>query len=706
MNLFLPFLVLGSIASAQLPPACNPYPNNCLYTGLGVAFSSTSIPFTYQDPAGRSRTLTVQVRIPNIPTVALPVVIWSHGGEGTTDAPNAMRLWSEATARAGYLTVSIAHTPRSASEKAEICQQLQIEGEPECTYLNPLIFDKPSDIIQVLDGLERLNLGGPPEIRGRIDLNRIAVAGHADGSSAALSLAGAKRLLTTTDRENADDFSDPRPVAFVALSPQSATNEGFFDTDINRDTTSWTGIARPVLLATGAGDNNCLFGRGCVVGNSPARRRTVLDLLSPGSKYEMFLESTKAGHDFFGSPDPAACQAQGVAPALCNNLEQWLRSTVVAFLDANVRTLPAAQTWIQNGLIRAASGNDVQWRAAARLNIPSGQPCPGFENCLYPIRQNFAFDEIKALQTTYTDVTGRPRTVEFTVRVPTARTGALPVVLWAHGGGEGRNFPGGSIGALSAWSEVSAKAGYLTVSPAFKARNEADQAALCAYLDATANECENISTIGWDRPADIKAILDFLTAQNRSGPFQGRIDLNRIAIGGHSAGSTGTVSIAGGNREFFGTRYLGKDHFEDPRPKAFIGLSPSAPGFSNLYDTSFDDATTSWSEIRRPFLVLTGSGDAHEQFPRGRRIGYDSMPPGDKYRLYVHDTSFGHGEYGDDLMLCNDGRAACAVFQAVLISTVLAYLDAYLQQVPQALTYLQNGYIQQAGRGILEWSKK
>ena len=332
--------------------------------------------------------------------------------------------------------------------------------------------------------------------------------------------------------------------------------------------------------------------------------------------------------------------------------------------------------------------------------------CPGFPGCLYAQTQEYEFTKARQ-NITYTDITGRPRTIEVTIRVPVNRPGSLPVIIWAHGGADGRNGVGSSDGALSYWSTFSAALGYLTVSPAFHARNEADQSALCSYLGADNDACEYTNSPSWDRPYDMKAILDFLSDQNRSGPFQGRIDMNRVAIGGHSAGSSGTLSMAGASRQIHGQRY-GASYFADPRPKAFIALSPSGPGFSYMFERGFNDNETSWDGVSKPVLMLSGSGDGHEQSPRARRIPFGYLPPGDKYRLFVNDVAFGHGSFGDDLSNCGGGlpQAKCAAFQAVLHSVIRAFLDAYVEQRPQALTYLQNSYIAELGDGILEWLRK
>lgn len=345
--------------------------------------------------------------------------------------------------------------------------------------------------------------------------------------------------------------------------------------------------------------------------------------------------------------------------------------------------------------------------AAAAAAYAQGE-CPGFPNCLYTQQQTFEFNTSRA-NVSYTDVAGARRTIEITIRTPN-RTGALPVVIWAHGGGDGRNGEGASVGALSDWSTFTARAGYLTVSPAFHIRHEADQLALCKQLGyAEGEECYSFNSLGWDRPLDMRAILDYLTEQNKTGPLQGRVDLARVGVGGHSAGSSGTLSMAGAHREYVRKRYKGSEWFEDSRPKAFIALSPSSPGFSGMWDTGFKDESNSWDSIQRPVLMVSGEGDGHEQTPHGRRIGHGYLPPGDKYLLFINDSDFGHGDFGDDLNECvysGVSDAKCAVFRTVLHSVVLAFLDGFVQGRVQAREYIQNGMPRRLSEQLIDWRKR
>ncbi len=205
-----------------------------------------------------------------------------------------------------------------------------------------------------------------------------------------------------------------------------------------------------------------------------------------------------------------------------------------------------------------------------------------------------------------------------------------------------------------------------------------------------------MNTPAWDRPFDVKAILAALRRENeREGSaLFGRVDMSRVAVAGHSAGSTGTLSVAGAWREFYGKRFGGVEYFEDPAPVAFIALSPSAPGESNLFDTGLRSPRHSWDAITRPVLILSGEGDASRQNPHGRRIAYDKLPEaGGSHILYWYDdVDFGHAMFAEDP--CDSvGKRKCDVFLESWGAAILSYLDTYVRGNGRAREFLDNGYV-------------
>lgn len=337
--------LLSVAALAQAPPP--------LYTSpSSLSFGTQSLNLPYTDAAGLTRTIPTQVRVPVTGQVLgntlLPVVVWSQVAD--------LKTWSETTARAGYLTVTVAHPTRNDGDKAALCKALSIEPAA-CIAFDAAAWDRVQDLLRVLAALEVQNQSGPNEIRGRIDLSRIAVGGFGEGASATLTLAGATRLIRpSATREKPDALASPRPIAYIALSPPGPLHEGFYDTDTFENTHSWQKIDRSVLSITAAGDNTCQPHVGCnYQGSAPSIRAMTFDLMPTGGKYLMFLHTVEIDHDFLGSLDTTDCDA-------CLNPSRWMRASVLAYLDAVVRKLPAAAAWIAEGTINAASGKAVTWR--------------------------------------------------------------------------------------------------------------------------------------------------------------------------------------------------------------------------------------------------------------------------------------------------------------------------------------------------------
>lgn len=347
--------MLGASAFFAQGETCPPFPN-CLYvTPVNVAFAVSTSSVSYQDEASLPRTISFAIRIPNGLPGPLPVVIWSHGGaDGHLNPLTAMSEWGELTARAGYISVGVAHAPRSEFSLKLLCSAL---GISDCATFNYLNWDRPHDISKVIDRLAAINVA-PGPLGGRINMSRIAVGGHSAGSGGAMSVAGALRFFTNSPNA----VADPRPIAFLAFSPQGPVSDGFFETAFRFPHTSWSNITRPVLVGTGDGDNTCGNSPATCIGTSPSVRRIPYELMPPGDKYLVHIHDTDTFHGLFGF-NIADCVSRGVAPGKCNAFRQWLASSALAFLDAHVRNSNLAKAWLSGGFIRQASGGVVEWKS-------------------------------------------------------------------------------------------------------------------------------------------------------------------------------------------------------------------------------------------------------------------------------------------------------------------------------------------------------
>ena len=331
----------------------------CLYVpAASHGFTLLEHSIFYADRTGQPREVKLLMRQPLGATLPMPVVIWSHGGaEGKRDAATSMAEWSELSARAGYLGISIAHVPRDEASRALLCQSIGMDASA-CRVFSHLNWDRPHDIRAVLDELDRLAV--TPPLRGQIDTGKVAVGGHSAGSGGAQTVAGAKRNFVGS----AGVLSDPRPIAFLAFSPQQPGSSGFFDTRFRHPSHSWIDMQRPVLTATGDGDDSCdpVPTPGICVGDTPSGRRIGFQRMpANGNKYHLYIHDSDAFHMLF-ELNAAKCPQMNVDAAKCSEIVRWLSSAGLAFLDGHVRQLPAALQWLQSNRIEQASGGVAEWQ--------------------------------------------------------------------------------------------------------------------------------------------------------------------------------------------------------------------------------------------------------------------------------------------------------------------------------------------------------
>jgi hypothetical protein len=354
-------LAIAESAFAQAPTCNQVLTPDCLYfPSTRYAFTELERLATYKDATGALRTVKVLLRIPTAAPLPMPVVIWSHGGADGKDNPRkSMAEWSIATAEAGYLTVSVAHTPRANDSRRQLCEALFPPlDDATCQVFKYLNWDRPHDISAVINELHALARG---QLGGQIDVLKIAVGGHSAGSGGALMIGGALR------RFGGDpvDLSDPRPIAFLAFSPQQPGSDGFFDTSFDHAEHSWKHIERPALVITGDGDSTCNPGvePGSCIGDTPFGRRIAFGRMPRGNKYHLYVHDEQAFHTLFElSTDKCSEPRINVNQAKCDEIARWLKSTALAFLEAQVRNDLFALLWLRSDNIAAASRDIAEWQ--------------------------------------------------------------------------------------------------------------------------------------------------------------------------------------------------------------------------------------------------------------------------------------------------------------------------------------------------------
>ncbi|MET8982018.1 chlorophyllase [Streptomyces sp. NPDC004539] len=189
---------------------------------------------------GRGQDLQVRVSAP-VTGTGLPVLVLSHGFGSSLDgyAPLADH-W----AAHGFVVLQPTHLDS---------RTLAVPADDPRT---PLIWRfRIDDVVRVLDSLDVLE-SAVPGLAGRVDRDRIAVAGHSWGAQTVGTLLGARALD--------EDFTDPRVLAGVLLAPaglgDSLTPFAAEQLPFMRPT--FTTMAPPVLVVAGDHDQSRLSMRG------------------------------------------------------------------------------------------------------------------------------------------------------------------------------------------------------------------------------------------------------------------------------------------------------------------------------------------------------------------------------------------------------------------------------------------------------------
>jgi hypothetical protein len=331
--------IVDSDPGPQPTAACATDPTQCLYTPPAT-YTYSSVELSANDPArvGGDRTINVAIRYSKTAPRPMPVVVWSHGGaSGQTNPLTALEEWSIAAAEAGYVSVSIAHTPRTPDERQALCDELGFD-QAGCETFKFLSYDRPRDIALVIDHL--VTASSFPQLAGVMDLNKLAVGGHSAGAGGTLMVAGAPREINGTPML----VEDPRPIAFLAFSPQAPTSDGM-------TSEGYAQITRPTLIGTGRGDEN--------PPDTADGRASVFDLMQPGDKARIFIEDPAAVHTVFAL-ELGGCT--NVAPlARCEELVSWVKSAGLAFLDAHLRGSPDAFAWLGSTNLAVGTAGVAEW---------------------------------------------------------------------------------------------------------------------------------------------------------------------------------------------------------------------------------------------------------------------------------------------------------------------------------------------------------
>ncbi|ROQ67342.1 chlorophyllase-like protein [Streptomyces sp. 840.1] len=194
---------------------------------------------------GRAVDLEIRVSAP-VTGGELPVILLSHG-QGHSNHLSSLNGYAPLAnfwAAHGFVVIQPTHLSSSTLNL------------PPNTPGAPLYWrSRAEDMTRILDGLDAVE-AAVPQLLGRLDRDRVAVAGHSMGGHTASLLLGAR--LTDPDDGTEVNLTEPRIRAGILLAAPGRGGDALTETMATRlpflSTTDFSGMATPALVVAGDKD--------------------------------------------------------------------------------------------------------------------------------------------------------------------------------------------------------------------------------------------------------------------------------------------------------------------------------------------------------------------------------------------------------------------------------------------------------------------
>jgi predicted dienelactone hydrolase len=232
--------------------------------------------------ATRKKDLSCKVYFPK-PNGTYPVILFSHGFGGNKDAFGPIgKHW----ASHGYIVVHPSHDDGFGRQRDEEKQDgntmpIRRPGGLISALSDPKrIEGRIADLVLILDSLDDLPKA-VPALKGKVDKDKVGVAGHSFGAYTAMLMGG-----VTADLGGVKDksFRDKRVKCVLAISGQGTGQQGLTEK-------SWASLRLPFMTITGTRDRGA-GGQGVEWKKEPYKYSP------PGDKYLVVIDG--ANHMSFG----------------------------------------------------------------------------------------------------------------------------------------------------------------------------------------------------------------------------------------------------------------------------------------------------------------------------------------------------------------------------------------------------------------------
>lgn len=323
------------------PPAPTPPPAAELArSGLAVVKEADIV---LRD-SSRKREIPVHVDYPE-GDGKFPVIVFSHGAGGSPRTDEILlRFWASHS----FVVLAPSHADAASGSARDPAAESVREPAGDATHDVRGWESRVRDLSFVAAATAAVE-SAVPALQGRLDENRVGVAGRSYGAFAAMLLAGATVNVSRKERDRS--FADPIPRAFVLISPPGRGQQGLTEK-------SWASVERPLMVVTGTRDPG-------VKNQDPSWRLDAYQLSPPESKFAVFIEG--ASHlsltGLSAVPGAAPPKTPG-KPANSSDDEVAIfkceKIATLAFWDAYLKQDAAAVAFLKSDVLMTDSHNRAQ----------------------------------------------------------------------------------------------------------------------------------------------------------------------------------------------------------------------------------------------------------------------------------------------------------------------------------------------------------
>jgi len=277
--------------------------------------------------AKRDRDVPVKMYFPKENASPLPIVLFSHGLGGSCENYEYLgKHW----AGCGYICVHMQHRGSDDGVWKDLPLAERAGALQRAAMNISNATNRPLDGSFVIDQLEKLNLDESSPLKERLDLKRIAIAGHSFGGYTALALAGQTFVLPLGLTRN---YGDPRIKAAIQMSAPAP----FSKRDLDK---TYGSITMPTMHMTGTRDFVEILPQ-----TKPEDRRIPFDHMN---HTETCLVIFKEGDHmiFSGRGHTAAAPEKLAQDALFQKL---ICAGTTAFWEAYLKGNTEAKQWLLEG---------------------------------------------------------------------------------------------------------------------------------------------------------------------------------------------------------------------------------------------------------------------------------------------------------------------------------------------------------------------